>query len=182
MTNNVSLDHILSMAHSHVRNYVIPGLTSSLIGTPGPQGTLRLFQCSREHQEVITPHSHRFDLACLVLEGWVKNRLWTKTSAVGDGDEYQTIHLEYCGEIGQYQKHHGEVTRWEFNDYSFDKGEWYFMQADEVHSIHFSRGCAVLLFEGPQISSTSICIEPFVDGEVVETMDVKPWMFKRDAT
>lgn len=76
IADDLSVDHILSLTHSHVHNYVIPGLTSSLIGEQSPHGSVRVFQCLRDHQEVITPHSHRFDLTCIVLRGSVMNRIW----------------------------------------------------------------------------------------------------------
>ena len=61
---NFSIEALLRMKHSPVRNYAIPGLTSSLIGSPSPNGTVRIFECSREHQEPIIPHSHRFSFQC----------------------------------------------------------------------------------------------------------------------
>jgi hypothetical protein len=73
-----SIPALRAMAHSPVRNYAIPGLTSWLIGQPSPKGTMRLFESSRQHQEAITPHSHRFDFQCWVLEGFVVNRVWTR--------------------------------------------------------------------------------------------------------
>ncbi len=171
-----SIDHILSLAHSHVHNYVIPGLTSSLIGERSPHGSVRMFECSRDHQEVITPHSHRFDFTSIVLRGSVVNRIWEPMEG---GDTYQTVHLDYSGEIGRHSKRLGPVLEWGFKDREYVKGQAYSMQADEVHSIWFSRGAVVLLFEGPTIRKASVCIEPFINGQLVETMTVQPWMFSQ---
>lgn len=41
--DDAHIDSIIAMSHSHVHNYVIPGLTSSLIGTPNHKGSVRLF-------------------------------------------------------------------------------------------------------------------------------------------
>ncbi len=174
------LEHILTMAHSHVHNYVIPGLTSSLIGDPGPRGCVRLFRCSRDHQEPITPHSHRFNFNCIVLRGWVVNRTWRVAKLDEEGDEFQTVHLHYNGEIGRHSKVDGAVERWLYDDKSYHAGDTYSMLADEVHSIKFSRGAAVLFFEGPALSNSSIAIEPVVNMERIPTSDVQPWMFLRD--
>lgn len=60
--------------HSRVDNYAgIPGLTSWMIGTSPNGGKIRMFHSYRDHDEFITPHSHRFDFECLVVEGEVEN-------------------------------------------------------------------------------------------------------------
>lgn len=179
---NFDLDALLKMAHSPVSNYVLPGLTSSLIGLPSPAGTMRLFQNSRDHQETLTPHSHRFDFMCWVLRGSVRNRLWTKSYASDrDADEYRTTTLRYQGEIGKYASELGDVHRWRHEDKQFTEGQCYSMRAHEVHSIFFSRRAIVLFFEGPSVSESSIVIEPVVNGETIPTLEVRPWMFRRSA-
>jgi hypothetical protein len=55
------------------------------------------------------------------------------------------------------------------------------MTADEIHSIFFGRDTSVLFFEGPNVSDTSIILEPVVDGETIPTFKVEPWAFKRAA-
>lgn len=175
--NESHIEFLLNIAHSPVKNYVIPGLTSYLIGEQSKTGTVRLFVNERDHQENITPHSHRFNFMCVVLRGEVKNRVWERRS-VG-GDQFQATHIKYMGEIGSYQRSAGDVSSWIYTDSIFRKGEKYGMKANEVHSIFFSRGAVVLFFEGPQITDTSIMIEPFVDGAVIPSMKIEPWMFKR---
>jgi hypothetical protein len=178
---NFDIDALLRMAHSPVGNYVLPGLTSSLIGAPSDKGTVRLFQNEREHQESITPHSHRFDFMCWVLRGSVRNRLWSKSySGDREADEYRSTTLRYGGEIGKYTTEPGEVHRWRYADSLFTEGQCYSMRAHEVHSIFFARRTVVLFFEGPTTADSSIVIEPVVKGETIPTLEVKPWMFKRE--
>jgi hypothetical protein len=180
MSKNFDLEMLLQMAHSPLENYVIPGLTSKLIGAPSPYGTVRLFECSRDHQESITPHSHRFDLQCWVLKGKVRNRIWTEVGYANEsGDMYCATTMRYDGSVGKYQREDGISGRWVYGDYLYAAGDWYAMKADEVHSIYFSKGAKVLFFEGPMLEETSIILEPVVNGEVIPTMKVEPWMFKR---
>ena len=168
-----------TMMHSPVRNYVVPGLTSWLIGEPSPKGTMRFFECSRDHQENITPHSHRFDFQCWVLAGRVRNKVWTPS--YGGGDYFTRTNLIYGGAVGQYEKVRIGVCGWGFTETDYAKDDWYSMEAKEVHSIEFSKGAEVLFFEGPAIAGQSMILEPWVDGEDVPTFEVKPWMFKRPA-
>jgi hypothetical protein len=168
------------MMHSPVRNYVIPGLTSWLIGEPSPKGTMRFFECSRNHQESITPHSHRFDFQCWVLAGQVINRVWR--GSLGGGDKYVHTDLVYGGEIGSYERVRIGVANYSFEDSIYQASQWYSMKAHEIHSIQFSAGTEVLFFEGPTILSKSTILEPWVDGDDIPTFKVEPWMFKRSAT
>jgi hypothetical protein len=174
------VDSLMSMAHSPVSNYVIPGLTSYLIGGRSERGTVRLFHCSREHQEAITPHSHRFDFQCWVLRGNVRNRLWRRAAADHPAaDQFCVSSLSYKGAMGDYSKEPLGVSRWVHADHCYSTGECYSMKADEVHSIFFSRGAVVLFFEGPSVSDHSIALEPYVDNETIPTMETRPWMFRR---
>jgi hypothetical protein len=173
------LDCLDAMKHSPVANYGgIPGLTSWLVGEPSASGLVRLMECSRDHQEPIIPHSHRFDFHCRVLSGSVRNLIWEKTHP-GAGDAFQVSALEYAGAMGRYQRVAGEVGNWAMHCNRHQAGEEYSMKADEVHSIFFARGTVVLFFEGPKVSDSSIILQPFVDGEAVPTFKVEPWMFKR---
>jgi hypothetical protein len=179
---NFSVEALVGMAHSPVRNYAIPGLTSWLIGAPSPKGTVRLFVSEREHEEPITPHSHRFDFQCWVLDGSVTNRLWLPTYQTDrHGDKYQASTLHYDGDMGKYRVEPGEINCWRSSDKQYHEGECYSMTAKEVHSIFFSRGARVLFFEGPTIADTSTIIQPVSGGEVIPTFEVKPWMFQRGA-
>jgi hypothetical protein len=167
-----------SMKHSPVRNYGgIPGLTSWLIGEPSTRGLVRLLECSRTHFEPIVPHSHRFDFECRVLRGKVRNIVWEPSTA---GDEYETTEIAYGGEPGSYGEYRQTGrTAWSFRTDMYREGEIYAMEAHEVHSIFFERDTSVLFFEGPQTTETSIFLQPVVDGKVVPTFKVEPWMFER---
>lgn len=174
------LGAILRMAHSPLLNYVLPGLTSSLIGAPSPAGTVRLFQNSRDQQENITPHSHRFDFLCWVLRGMVTNRLWRVTDDRERGDLFTASVLSYDGSPGKYTRDLADPPlRWAHFSRVYREGQCYSMRSHEIHSINFSRDAIVLFFEGPTVSETTQILEPYVDGEVIPTLEVKSWMFKR---
>lgn len=168
-----------SMMHSPVHNYVIPGLTSWLIGEKSPRGVMRLFECSRNQQENITPHSHRFDFQCCVLKGRVTNRIWRHSPWGNAGDQYQQSNLVYRGACGEYERIVIGASTYEYTDFVYEADQWYSMTAKEIHSIYFAKGTEVLFFEGPTITDKSLILQPVVDGDVVPTFEVKPWMFKR---
>ena len=62
---NKLIEILQDMKTSKVANYVIAGLDSYML----ENGNIRMFENSRKHQDMITPHSHRFDFVCLVLSG-----------------------------------------------------------------------------------------------------------------
>lgn len=178
MSARLDVALLKSMARSEVRDYVIPGLTSALIGGEG-KGMVRLFSQERHHEEPITPHSHRFDFNCLVLAGHVRNRTWF---AADDGDPYQESVLEHHGQFGdQTRRKAVGIQRWAYTETTYFDGEVYAMRAEEIHSIYFGRDAEVLFFEGPSHSSTSVILEPVSGGRVIPTFRVDPWMFRRDA-
>ena len=72
------------MKSDRVANYVIAGLDSYMLNS----GKVRLFENKRDHNDAITPHSHRFDFVCLVLAGKVVNSLWEECSE-SDGDFFE---------------------------------------------------------------------------------------------
>lgn len=166
------------MARSRIGNYVLPGLTSWIIGAPHAGGCVRMFTNEREQQDAITPHSHRFDFQCLVLRGRVTNRIWTRV--YGDrGDAFATSRLVYDS-LGKYEKRFEAIRRYEYSDRVYVEGMWYSMTYQEIHSIFFGARTEVLFFEGPSVNNESTILEPYVDDEVVPTFEVRPWMFKKD--
>lgn len=175
---NFNVAALRRMTHSPIRNYALPGLTSSLVAGAG-HGCIRLFECSRDHQEEITPHSHRFDFQCWVLSGEVRNRIWSQSWQDG-ADHFMVSTLTYGGACGSYEVAHKGVERFGYSDAIHKAGDCYSMTAREIHSIHFSRGACVLFFEGPNQHDTSVILEPWVNGEVVPTFEVRPWMFKKE--
>jgi hypothetical protein len=171
------LDMLESMKHSPLHNYAgVPGLTSWLIGT-GTKGNVRLMECSRTHHEAIIPHSHRFDFHCTVLRGTVTNVLWVPSDK---GDEYEATGMHYAGAPGKYRRGSTTRSRYEVRQKSYTKGEEYCMRTNEIHSIYFERGSAVLFLEGEATNNMSVILEPVVDGIAVPTFDVKDWMFQRE--
>ena len=174
----LNIELLMEMAHSPIRNYVVPGLTSWLISAPSVNGAVRMFECTRNHQEAITPHSHRFDFQCLVLEGRVRNRVWYESSS-GSGDEYRETTLVYDGGVGKYSKGGKKFSHYTYCEDTYSDGETYAMRAHEIHSIFFDKGTRVLFFEGPTISDMSVILEPVAYGETIETFKVEPWMFQK---
>lgn len=172
------IDSIVEMAHSPIKNYVIPGLTSSLIGAPHKNGLVRLFECSRDHYESINPHSHRFDFHCLVLEGSVKNILWIEDK--NSVNKYQKTKVGYVGEFGKYNTESGDICGFSCQERRYRCGEWYSMEHNEIHSIYFSQGAKVLFFEKAPVQDYSIVLEPVVDGKRIPTFKVEPWMFEKE--
>lgn len=170
-------DHLkvlLSMRRSGLQNYIVPGLLSSLVGG-AEHGTVRLFEASREQLADITPHSHRFDFTCLVLQGTVANRIWRENEK---GEPFVVSKLTYGGAPGTYTQQAAMTwTRWEYQQLRYSVGDWYSMTAEEIHSIAFSADAVVLFFEGPQRSNTTRIIEPVVGGQHLTTFKVEPWMF-----
>lgn len=160
--------------HSPVKNYVIPGLTNYLVGTNHKQ---RLFYCSRNHQEVITPHNHRYSLQCKVLKGSVVNRSWFESG--DEGDEYAIFESEYNNEIGNYSTQEKGKSYFKFRDLLHQEGDSYFIHENSIHSIWFSKDTAVLVEEGKTIRNTNVYIEPVVDGVIIPTIEIKSWMFTK---
>lgn len=168
-------EHLKIMAHSAIGNYVLPGLTSSLIGGNG-QGLVRMFEASRATEEFIVPHSHRFDFVCLVLRGTVVNTVYTKASY--GGDEFCEGRVVGAG-LGRYEHlREDQPTVWGRNAAHYRQAEIYGMQAHEIHSISFSADAQVLFFEGPKVTETVTVLEPWALGKVVPTFKTEPWMFK----
>lgn len=178
--NPETIEHLLRMTHSRRNNYVIPGLDSALLGGAG-KGAVRLFINSRDHQEEITPHSHRFDFECLVLQGTVTNRIWRKTDGTS-GDLFMGSTLfPLDGGMGTYRTYeHDTPTHWGYEDYRHETGSWYGLDSQEVHSIRFSRDAVVLFFEGPEKRNSSLILEPFVNGQRIPTFRTEPWMFQKE--
>ena len=172
------IKELLDMAHSPLSNYVIPGLTSMLLGPEGGDtkaGRVRLFVNSRTQFHHITPHSHRFDFKAMVLRGTVTNITFDKDE---NGEEFLASKLLFEGAPGKYQLETGESARWRFSVHPYKAGEWYGMEAHEIHTIHFSPDAVVLFIEGQENRRTTRILEPIVDGRALATFKVEPWMFR----
>ena len=167
--------------HSTIRNYIIPGLTSHLIGdwSDPTKERLRMFEMEIPQLTMIVPHSHRYDFHCRVVAGIVTNILWKEvTDPKSDGIDMALSHLTYGGIPGQYEKRSIGLTRYTVVSSTYPAGATYCMKSDEIHSIVFCEGAKVLFWEGPQISNTTSILEPYVpEYGAVPLFKTEPWMF-----
>jgi hypothetical protein len=170
---------VSAMVSDPVYQYVTPGLTSFLVGAEG-RGRVRLFVSDRDTREWITPHSHRFDFACLVLKGEVQNILFEK-SPVPWGNDYALGRLRPVeGGMGRYEiERPEEWANYVEKTTVYGPGNSYSMNRDQIHSIRFGKGTKVLFFEGPNVVEESVFLEPWSNGKRVETFNVAPWMFQK---
>jgi hypothetical protein len=184
LSNTDLQDFFGEIGTNRIDNYILPGLSSIMLaGHFDAIASVRMFENTRAQQGAITPHSHRFSLACCVLRGEVHNSLYTEAvspTAVGiDLDEYQASTLKYLGTPGFYDRAPSHTGKWRKYTDKYGVGQWYFMRHDEIHSIDFSPNARVLVIEGPDVSDTTTILEPLVNGEPVHTFEVKDWMFKK---
>lgn len=179
MISDDLVSFIAKMKHSPAHNYVIPGLTSWLIGSPHPEhGSVRMFTMSRHHEEPIIPHSHRFDFRCLVMKGGVRNHIWRHDSV--DGDLYAVSDVTYEGTLGVHQRAEVSQGRFSKTESSYTAGQEYAMRAEQFHSIYFDKGSMVLFFEGANRLDKSQILEPVVMDERIPLFKTEYWMFRRE--
>lgn len=177
---------VASMKHNTLSNYIVAGLSSSAVGNGGHEnGKVRLFKADRATRDEITPHSHRFDFVCLVLQGAVVNSLYEPPYGSGDKAEEWCVSTidQVCGADGIREYVHtreAEPVRMVRRDFTYTAGQTYGMYTPEIHSITFSQGAQVLFFEGPQKQARSVMLEPWVNGKVVPTFRTEPWMFEKE--
>lgn len=174
----MNIEHIRSMMHSPVYNYIVPGLTSWLIGNPSDKGKVRLFVCERNHKEFIAPHSHRYDFHCMVLKGQVKNYIYQEHA---QGEDMVCSTLVYDGEIGRFKTISEEIRRYQTWEGNYTSGQDYEMRHDQIHSIYFAKDTWVLFLEGAEKCDTSVMLEPYVQNKRVPTGQTMDWMFERAA-
>lgn len=173
-------DHLIGMTYGAIPNYILPGMWSGLVGEGHHSSQkVRIFQTTRTQDMPITPHSHRFDLACMVLNGWVENTIYTETDdSSAWGDPFFLSLLKYGGSPGEYEKEVLGPKRYARVTKKYLPGQWYFMAHEAIHSIVFGRDTALLLIEGDSKTDSSLILEPNVYGKHVETFQVHDWMFK----
>jgi hypothetical protein len=94
-----------------------------------------------------------------------------------NGDDFMLSKIEYEGQIGDYDKTELGPDKYAFNQLSATEGQSYHMKHDEIHSMEFTPGAAVLIIEGPTMFPVSHIIEPIVDDRVIPTLKTEPWMF-----
>lgn len=171
------LDVVEQMKHDKLSNYIVAGLSSSLIGG-GNFGCVRLFEASRYTEHFIVPHSHRFDFSCLVLRGTVENIIYDESEI--NSDTWSVFEMLKLDGFGQYKNSFVENKSFSRRSDFYQTGDIYSMTADEIHSIKFSKGAKVLFFEGAEKSKQSIYLEPWVNKKTVNVFEVKPWMFEHE--
>lgn len=148
---------IESMQESPIHDYILSGVTSTLL----TNGKVRMFEANRYATELVWPHSHRYDLACYVLQGRVTNHIYQRVhDRVPHSDRFLMNSLEYAGVPGEYDIKPMAVADFVRTTTKYLVGEWYSMASTDIHSIEFSRGTKVLVFEGPQVSKESISLTP----------------------
>lgn len=177
------LKFLISTAHSPIENYVVPGLTSYLIGLPAKDGSLvRLFHSAIEQEMFITPHSHRYDSHHTVLKGEVKNIIYTPpyNSEYFDEelDEYYLSELIADEGLGEYVIKEVGPRKYRKIYSEYSAGESYAFSSTQIHSIKFGKNTYVLVVQGFTITDTSAILEPYIAGERVPTFTVEDWMFK----
>jgi hypothetical protein len=179
--NEALLKAVEAMANSPIRNYISPGVTSSLIGGRD-YGKVRFFTADRETREWITPHSHRFDFTCLVLRGFVVNILLTRAWGAENADRYCAGTLKRKPDVfGEYEFEPGtSACEYVETAKTYREGDVYSMTHEQIHSIRFSRDACVLFFERPEVADESLVLEPWSNGRRVPTFETRPWMFERD--
>jgi len=161
--NPEAIKQLVSMRHSPLRNYIVPGLTSWLIMDNGEAGKLRMFDSSREQHEFITPHSHRFDFLACVAQGSVENMTWFESDCE-DSETYQMTRTTYLDEPGKFKSEIWTRENFITDVIEYKEGDCYSMKFNEIHSIKFSKGAKVLFFEGPAKVDCSYVLEPLIDG------------------
>jgi hypothetical protein len=182
MDANRLIGELRAMAHNRLDNYIVPGIRSELIGGPGGS-KVRMFTATREARDWVTPHSHRFNFTALVLAGVAHNTLFDRTAG-GGGDEWCLSSIDQvCGADGLRDYCHTrdtEPTRYMQFTRTYEAGDTYSMTHEEIHSVVFEKGTVVLFFEGPQVTSTSVMLEPWVNGKCLPTFRTEPWMFEKE--
>ena len=171
------------MGHSRVKNYIVPDVTSMLVGSDdGSQGRVRIFDSRRDQDMLVTPHSHRFDLWSYVVEGSVENTIYAQARVGETGDMYKKVYQKFGGEIGEFEVS-SEMPKQRYNKFvnTYNRGDSYFMEYDQIHTIKFSRDTVLLIIEGKPKSSNNAVLFPVTnDDTVINTLTTEEWMFRRE--
>lgn len=162
-------------------DYAVPGLESSLL----KNGLFRLFESDRDIEELIQPHSHRFDFMCIVLSGTVENTWYLEAPynprIVDSVNQWSRRELKRCNKDGfdgyQLSKEY-EIKGYRTRKVTYSTGQVYGMTYNQIHSIKFSRGAKVLFIEGPQVSDTSFVLQPVSNGVEIPNFYTAKWIFQ----
>lgn len=163
-----------------LHNYIVPGLSSTALASFELGGMLRLFEMTRDQEYYVTPHNHRFNFLCLVLEGQVMNTTFSVREAHETNADHVTLiydknkrgvrynmdEMQYC-----IASQHSEVH---------SKGDWYAMDHREYHSINFARHTKVLFIEQEPETEESRVLLPYVNGRICSTFLWADWMMSME--
>ena len=173
---------INSLRSNVIHNYIAPGLDSYLLGVSG--GKIRMFEMTREQEFFISPHNHRFDFACLVLQGMVRHYTYhprfsdLDEDILGDENEEYQISTYYPPRNGKpFDVKIVDTGYFSRTTTTYVSGDWYHLFRDKYHSIEFSMGARVLFFEGADQAETSNFLEPIINGKVIPTFTLPDWMY-----
>lgn len=180
MKNTEVVKHLKDMGYDTIKNYILPGMQSSLIGEGKNGGKVRMFVSTYYNHGFVTPHSHKFNLLSYVVRGSVVNTLYIN-KYFSPSFEFIKSKVEYKGAVGEYSTpFDDEKVVCSLIENTYEAGEWYYMEADEIHSIKFSNDAIVLIFEGPTLKNYNYILQPCVDDQMLMTFDRHDWMFKEE--
>lgn len=164
---------INSIKHSKIPNYILPGVDSYLL-----HGDIRILESCRDTREFVTPHSHRRNLHCTVIQGEVLNVEYQKTGSPSAATWYCST-LRYLSK-GEYQVIPTPEPETYYETYKrYSAGDSYTLLAQNIHSISFKKGTVLMLQESGEPTPSSVILEPAgSDGQRIPTFHVAPWMFK----
>jgi hypothetical protein len=162
-------------AHSVIHNYAIAGMDSYIIGDPADR--TRLLHMTRHQLDYVTPHSHKTDLTCTVLNGMVINTIFTKGKG---GDYFIKTPLIYQGEAGKYVKQKSQAKKMYVLDIKgYHSRQQYSMPYYDIHSIWFTKGAMLLLKSGDVVTDATFILEPYSNFRHVQNFHVHKGLFKK---
>jgi hypothetical protein len=177
-----------NMRGSSIGNYICPGMRSTMLAERPDGACVRMFEAERDTREFpITPHSHGYDFAALVLEGSVINTMYYREDTEGfiaDKKSTALYAIGYLrGRLGQYEVERPPAENGSLyfvDDTPYEAGETYDMTWNQIHSITFGAGSKVLMFCGPRVEDTTTFLEPWVLGwGRVPLFETKAWMYQK---
>lgn len=174
-----TIEHIVEMLDSSVGNYILPGLSSYLL----TNGVVRLFHATRNNEGFVTPHSHKFNFTCYVLQGKVTNTIYTPCNVILPSTS-SFIEKEQTGTYkdSNYSLVTKDIVEYFTKDDIYEEGSWYSMTYNQIHSIKFEKNSLVLFFEGPNVTNKVTILEPYdrLTKTEMNTFRKDSWMFNNN--
>lgn len=160
---------------STLENYVIPGLRSvAYLKTDDNGAMLRSFEMTAHQEYYITPHNHRYNFECFVLDGEVENTIFNPIEATRATADHVIVPYDEA-------KHDIDLEKTEFvraisSSRKHPEGDWYSMRHDQFHTITFAKGTRVLFLQGASVVKVSHCMLPYNAGRICNTFIWRDWM------